>query len=102
MDGEKKTDFNEKRYAKMDSQEIRFTQTDSYLYASILNMPEDGTTVTIKALGEGGKILSSKIKKLQLLGYGNVKFKRSADGLTVFLPEKAREMTVPVLKIKKF
>ena len=101
LKGKEKSDFNEGRYAEMNSQEIRFTQTDSHLYASILNMPEGETSVTIKALGEKSEVLPSEIRKIHLLGYGNVKFERSEDGLTVFLPENASDMVVPVLKIKK-
>ena len=101
LKGEEKSDFNEKRYAEMNSQEIRFTQTDSHLYASILNMPEGANSVTIKALGKTSEVLPTAIRKVHLLGYGNVKFERSEDGLTVFLPENAGNMIVPVLKIKK-
>lgn len=101
LNKEEKSDFNEKRYAAMDSQEIRFTQTDTDLYVLILSNPGDSDSVTIKSLGEESDILPSKIRKIQLLGYGNVEFTRSEDGLTVILPEKAGEMIVPVLKIRK-
>lgn len=101
LKGGQVSDFNEKRYAEMTSQEIRFTQTCSDLYVSILSIPEGETSVTIKSLCEGSKVLPSEIRKIRLLGHGNVKFERSAGGLTVFLPENAGDMVVPVLKIKK-
>ena len=92
--------FNEGAYTKASSQEIRFTQTPKYLYAIALAWPEDGV-VTVKSLAEGSKLHDKRIKSVELVGYGKVPFKRTAEGLTVNLPADAAKSVAPVLKIRK-
>lgn len=92
--------FNEGAYTKATSEEIRFTQTPKNLYAISLAWPEDGV-VTVKSLAKDSKLYGKKIKSVELLGYGKVKFTRNADGLKVILPEKAVKSVAPVLKIRK-
>lgn len=91
--------FNEGSYANMTSSEIRFTQTPKALYAIVLAWPQ-GDKVTIKSLAKGSEYHRGGVKHVELLGYGRVPFKRTADGLEVSLPADAR-VDVPVLKIKK-
>ncbi len=85
--------FNEGSYSKMTSQEIRFTQKGKHLYAIVLEWPEDDV-IRIKSLGTG-----EKIRKVELLGHGKLKFSQASDGLTVKLPSNHNYKTVPVLKI---
>ncbi len=85
--------FNEGSYSKMTSQEIRFTQKGKHLYAIVLEWPEDDV-IRIKSLGTG-----EKIRKVELLGHGKLKFSQAPDGLTVKLPSNHSYKTVPVLKI---
>jgi alpha-L-fucosidase len=92
--------FNEGAYANAGSDEIRFTQTKKYLYATALGWPAEGNTVTIKALGKDSKYFSGNIKSVELLGYGKVKFTRTAAGLVVTLPAPTNDIA-PVLKIRK-
>ena len=92
--------FNEGAYSQMDSREIRFTQTASHLYAIALGWPEDGK-VTIRSLAKGSALFPSKIRQIELLGYGKVNFRRTADGLVVTLPTQPVNGIAPVLKIKK-
>ncbi|MDE6533709.1 MAG: alpha-L-fucosidase [Muribaculaceae bacterium] len=92
--------FNEGAYTKATSEEIRFTQTPKYLYAISLAWPEDGI-VTVKSLAEGSALHDKKIKSVELLGYGKVKFTRDADGLKVSLPAESVKSVAPVLKIRK-
>ena len=92
--------FNEGAYTKATSEEIRFTQTPKNLYAISLAWPEDGV-ITVKSLAEGSKLHDKKIKSVELLGYGKVKFTRDSDGLKVVLPENAPKSVAPVLRIKK-
>lgn len=92
--------FNEGAYTKATSEEIRFTQTPKHLYAISLAWPEDGK-VTVKSLAEGNPLHDKKIKSVELLGYGKVKFTRDAEGLKVKLPEGAFKSVAPVLKIRK-
>ena len=91
--------FNDGNYAKADSREIRFNQTDKYLYVSALAWPEDHI-VRVKALSDGSPLFPQKIKTVELLGYGKVPFTRDGQHLVVTLPEKLNNI-MPVLKIKK-
>lgn len=92
--------FNEGSYTDATSKEIRFTQTPKYLYAITLAWPDDNT-VTVKSLAEGSEYYKNKIKSVELLGYGKVKFSRDSDGLTVKIPADAPKSVAPVLKIRK-
>ncbi|MBR6286364.1 MAG: alpha-L-fucosidase, partial [Bacteroidaceae bacterium] len=91
--------FNDDNYTKAGSEEIRFTQTDKHLYAAALAWPKDGK-LTIKSLAQGSELFGGAIKAIELLGYGKVKFERTADALVVTLPEPTNRV-LPVLKIKK-
>ena len=91
--------FNDGQYTKAGSEEIRFNQTDKYLYVSALAWPENHI-MTVKSLSEGNPLFPQKIKDVELLGYGKVRFERTADALIVSLPEKLNNI-MPVLKIKK-
>ena len=92
--------FNDGNYAKAGSNEIRFTQTEKHLYVSALAWPKDHKIV-VKSLSEGNDLFPGKIKTIELLGYGKVPFTRTADALTITLPEKELNNIMPVLKIAK-
>jgi alpha-L-fucosidase len=92
--------FNEDAYTKSGADEIRFTQTKKHLYATALSWPDDGNDIIIKSLSEGSKLYPSKIKSVELLGYGKVKFSRTSDGLIIHLPSPTNSIA-PVLRIKK-
>lgn len=92
--------FNEGSYAKATSQEIRFTQTASHIYATALAWPEDGRLV-IKSLAAGNPHHSRRISRIDLLGHGKVSFTQTAEGLIVNLPDKPAGSIAPVLRIKK-
>lgn len=92
--------FNEGAYSKATAQEIRFTQTKKALYATVLAWPEDGKVV-IKSLSANQKLYSGRIKKVELLEYGNLDFIRTSEGLQINLPEKKLNNIAPVLKIRK-
>lgn len=91
--------FNDGQYTKAGANEIRFTQTEKNLYVSALEWPEN-KTISVKSLAEGSTLYPEKIKSVELLGYGKVKFTRTANALVVNLPEKLNNI-IPVLKIKK-
>ena len=91
--------FNDGQYTKAGANEIRFTQTEKNLYVSALEWPEN-KTINVKSLAEGSTLYPEKIKSVELLGYGKVKFTRTSDALVVTLPEKLNNI-MPVLKIKK-
>ncbi len=92
--------FNDGQYTRAGSDEIRFTQTDRYLYVSALAWPDDHT-IRIRSLAEGSKLFSGKIGRVELLGHGRVDFTRNADALVVTLPEKPLNNIMPVLRIRK-
>ena len=92
--------FNDGNYIKAGSDEIRFTQTEKYLYVSALAWPKDHV-IMVRSLSEGNTLFPGKIKSIELLGYGKVKFTRTAEALIVTLPEKNCNSIMPVLKIAK-
>lgn len=91
--------FNDGNYAKAGSGEIRFTQTDKYLYVSALAWPEDGK-MSVRSLAKDSHLFLGEIKQVELLGYGKVRFERTPNALVVTLPEPCNTI-MPVLKIKK-
>lgn len=92
--------FNEDAYSKATAAEIRFTQTGKSLYAICLAQP-GGLAVTIHSLSLGNKLWPGKIRRVNLLGYGRVKFERTTDGLTVHLPAGYKAPISPVFQIMK-
>lgn len=91
--------FNDGSYAKADSREIRFTQKGRSLYATALSWPEDHQVV-IRSLAKGSKLYRKGISCIELLGYGKVKFTRTAEALIVTLPDQPCNTLMPVLKIE--
>ncbi len=91
--------FNDGQYTKAGAEEIRFNQTEKYLYVTALAWPADHI-IKVKALADGSELFPSPIKTIELLGYGKVKFTRTKDALEVTLPEAFNNI-MPVLKIKK-
>lgn len=90
--------FNEGAYEKAGADEIRFTVKGKILYATALGWPEN-YQVKIKSLSQNNELYPGKIKSIELLGYGKVKFIRKADALVVSLPEQKINAIAPVLKI---
>lgn len=84
--------FNDGQYTKAGADEIRFTSKGNVIYATALAWP-DNMTVNIRSLA------TEKIKSIELLGYGKVKFTQTNDKLTVPLPKKVNTIA-PVLKIR--
>ena len=91
--------FNEGAYTKATASEIRFTQTKKYLYATVLAWPEE-KQVVIKSLAAGSELYPRSVNRVELLGYGKVKFNRTSEGLILYLPEKQVNSIAPVFKIK--
>ena len=81
------------------SKEIRFTQKDRNLYATVLAWPEE-KQVIIKSLAKGNTLYPGKISKVELLGYGKVTFTRTNQGLIINMPDKQINKIAPVFKIK--
>lgn len=92
--------FNDGAYMRATSDEIRFTQNDKYLFATALSWPENHT-VTIKSLARKSSLFKGRVRSVELLGYGPVRFSQTDEGLTVTLPEAALNRIAPVLRIRK-
>ena len=92
--------FNEGSYTNTTAQEIRFTQKGDDLYVTALAWPEN-KKVIVKSLAQGNELYPEEIKEVELLGYGKVGFKRTAEGLVIELPGKQLNKIAPVFKVKK-
>lgn len=90
--------FNEGK-TSYSSKDIRFTTKNGVLYAIVMGWPEDGKVV-IKSLSTSQLADKKKIKQVELLGSGKVKFVSGPNGLTVTLPITKGSDIAFILKIK--
>lgn len=91
--------FNDGQYTGMTSADIRFNQTKKHLYVTPMGWPEGGKLV-VKSLAKGNPHFRKSITKVELLGYGKIKAKQTAEGLEVQLTSPTNDIA-PVLKIAK-
>lgn len=91
--------FNEGSYNRAGADEIRFTSTTDYLYATALGWPES-KQITIRSLASSSRLYPEEIRQIDLLGYGKVDFTRTDKGLVITLPDKALNRIAPVFRIK--
>ena len=91
--------FNEGQYNGMDHRDIRFNQTEKFLYVTAMGWPEEGMLL-IKSLAKGNPNFKKPISSVQLLGHGKLKAKQTKEGLEVLLPQPCNKIA-PVLKIRK-
>ena len=91
--------FNDNQYNGMDYRDVRFNQTQKYLYVTPLGWPDDGEII-VKCLAKGNSLLHKSVSNVYLLGYGKLKARQMADGLHVTLPRPTNKIA-PVLRIAK-
>jgi len=91
--------FNDGMYNDMTAQDIRFNQTNKYLYVTPMAWPEDGRLL-IKSLAKGSKDFPKTVSSVYLLGHGKLKARQTADGLEVQLPKPCNKIA-PVLRINQ-
>ena len=91
--------FNDGQYTGMTSADIRFNQTKKHLYVTPMGWPADGKLV-VKSLAKGNPHFRKSITKVELLGYGKLKARQTAEGLEMQLPNPTNDIA-PVLKIAK-
>ncbi|MBR2238718.1 MAG: alpha-L-fucosidase [Prevotella sp.] len=91
--------FNDGMYNDMTAQDIRFNQTNKYLYVTPMAWPEDGRLL-IKSLAKGSKDFPKAVSSVYLLGHGKLKARQTADGLEVQLPKPCNKIA-PVLRINQ-
>lgn len=89
--------FNEGR-VKYSSADIRFTTKNGILYAIVMDSPSDNKVV-IRSLSKESGLYAGKIRRVEMLGSGKLKYDYGKDGLTVYLPVGKKNMGVLVLKI---
>jgi len=89
--------FNEGR-VKYSSADIRFTTKNGALYAIVMNSPSDNKVV-IRSLSKERGLYAGKIRRVEMLGSGKLKYDYGKDGLTVYLPAEKKNLGVLVLKI---
>lgn len=88
--------FNENNdYSAAD---VRFVQRDDTVFATIMRWPEM-RTCTFKSLGSASRHYSGEESGVELLGYGEVPFANSPEGLIVTLPEEDTNAIAPVLAV---
>ncbi|MHA4895196.1 alpha-L-fucosidase [Pedobacter sp. PWIIR3] len=91
--------FNEGKGKPFEAQDIRFTVKGKVLYATALGWPVDGK-ITIKSLAQGNTLYTGKVKDVQLLGSGKLKYAHGNEGLVITLPnEKTKLPYALVFKI---
>lgn len=91
--------FNDGQFKGMTAADIRFNQTKKHLYVTPMGWPADGKLV-VKTLAKANHHFRKSITKVELLGYGKLKAKQTAEGLEVQLPAPTNDIA-PVLKIAK-
>ncbi len=91
--------FNDGMYNDMTAQDIRFNQTEQYLYITPMQWPADGHLV-VKSLAKGSKDFPHSISSVYLLGHGKLKARQTTNGLEVQLPKPCNTIA-PVLRINR-
>ena len=72
--------------------------SDGVVYATIMCWPSS-TSFTFESLGKASPSYSGKVKEVRLLGYGNVEFEQTVDGLSIVLPATHPNEIAPVVAI---
>jgi alpha-L-fucosidase len=92
--------FNERSSRPYTAEDIRFTTKGGALYAIALNWPDSGK-LTVKTLATGSSQYPKEVGRVELLGSpGALKFERSAEGLTVTMPDRKPGNFAYALKIQ--
>lgn len=91
--------FNEGKGKPFGSQDIRFTTKGDILYAIALGKPADGK-ITINSLASGSQYYPKEISRVELAGTKHpLNINRTAEGLTVTLPDNIAEQPAYALKV---
>jgi alpha-L-fucosidase len=80
--------FNEGRNKPYTAEDVRFAQKGGKVYAFAMAWPESGK-LTIKSLATGSSYAPGQVERVELLGASApLQHVRTADGLTITLPER--------------
>lgn len=97
VDGKNSND-GEKNRKDFNSSDVRFTQSNGNLYATLLAWPGDNTTITIRSVN--AKNHPKTITQVNLIGSdAKIEFVQTPTGLKVTLPAGAPNTHAQVLKI---
>ena len=88
--------FNENN--NYSARDVRYVQRNDSLFATIMRWPQ-AETFTFKSLSFTSPYYSGKAKSVKLLGYGDVAFTQTLDGLQVSLPATPVNKIAPVFVI---
>ena len=72
--------------------------SNGVVYATIMCWPS-ATSFTFESLGKASPSYSGKVKEVRLLGYGNLEFEQTVDGLSIVLPATHPNEIAPVVAI---
>ena len=87
--------------ASFTSEDLRYTTRDEFVYAFVLDLPDDGK-VKFRSLGALQKFYPGEIKDVTLLGSSSkVKWEQRNDGLVVAVPEDAAKQFAYCFKIER-
>lgn len=88
--------MNEARTSAFTAQDLRFTVREGKLYAAVMVWPKEPLRIASLAAGAS----PVQVRRVSLLGGGQVPFTQDGSGLLVTLPESAKGAFVPVLRIE--
>ncbi len=89
--------FNENN--NYSNKDVRFVQRNDTVFATIMRWPA-ANSFTFASFGKTSKYYSGDVKKVTLLGYGEVEFSNNIDGLTVSIPTDAQKSIAPVFAVE--
>ncbi len=89
--------FNEGNNYSMN--DVRFVERNDTVFATIMRWPSSGD-YAFKSFGKASKYYSGEVKKVTLLGYGEVAHRFDIEGLVVNIPDDAKESLAPVFAIE--
>jgi len=84
--------FNERN--DYSARDVRYVERKGKVYATIMRWPSE-REFTFRSLASDG----GRVKRVKLLGHGKVKFRQTADGLTVELPSEPVNKIAPVFAV---
>ena len=90
-----------KDVAAFTSKDVRYTTKDEFVYAFVLDKPENGE-IKFRALGAHQKFYPNEIKNITLLGSSSkVKWEQRDNELMVYMPKDAAEQFAYCFKIER-
>ena len=83
---------------KYSAADVRYVERHDTLYATIMQWPTQ-PQFTFKSLAKTSPYYSGKVKRVRLLGHGEIAFKQRSNGLEITLPDKHPNEIAPVVEI---